>query len=117
MATFVNETSDSTHQDTTFVVKEIVYNPSGELPAAIEVKPGGEMEYRVSTYVACCACGLSLPRQDIGQDYLLPVISKRRGPTGLGFSTCDVICKTEDGSCAELAEDLRSGNGVAISDA
>ena len=121
IATFANETSDdySDYQDTVFVLKEVVYNtdPNGELPGVIEVDPSGEMYWEVSTYIGCCICGLSFPREDLGKDFLLPIKTKRMRPGGFGFRTCDIICKTEDESCAELAEDLRNGNGVAISNA
>ena len=65
IATFVNETQysvdefwgsddddpyETTHQNTTFILKEIVYNPSGELPSTIEIKSDGTIDGVPSLY-------------------------------------------------------------------
>jgi len=124
IATFVNETQysvdefwgsddddpyETTHQNTTFILKEIVYNPSGELPSTIEIKSDGTMEYRAFTETTCCLCGLSFSPQQMGQDYLLPMSHD-------SLSSCSIICSPDEGTfCEELVEELRSD--IAIADA
>lgn len=119
IARFVNETSYKiveeggspdlepypfTYQNTTFIVKEIVFNSDSSgtlLSSAIDIQPDGTMMYQTSTETTCCLCGRTLPAQNIGQDYLLPISISG------GLSTCEIICNVEDEFCNGIAVELR----------
>ena len=107
----VVEPYEFTFQNTTFEIKEIVFNratTSTSLPNDnwVTVQPDGTMMYEVSTETTCCICGRSFSVQSIGQDFLLPISGS--------LSTCDTICNIEDEWCNDIAVELSRGDGDVI---
>merc|ERR1712127_969633 len=94
------EPYEFTFQNTTFIIDEVVYNPSGNIPSAIDVQPDGTMKYRASTETTSCLCGRSFPADNIGETYLIPVSG--------GLSICSIVCNTEDEFCNDLIVELRN---------
>ena len=106
----VVEPYEFTFQNTTFEIKEIVFNrittTSTTLPNNnwVTVQPDGTMMYEVSTETTCCICGRSFSVESIGQDFLLPISGS--------LSTCDTICNIEDEWCNDIAVELSRGGDV-----
>ena len=95
-----------TFQNTTFVVKEIVYNRnpgSSELPTGMVVQSDGTTIYETTTETTCCLCGRSFAATDVGKDFLLPI-------TKVGeFLICDTACYVGEERCDDIANELRGG--------
>lgn len=101
IATFVDETRwteddhgfPTDYQNTTFTVKEIVYqrNPDSSLDNYVDVLPDGTMAVQKTTVTTCCLCGHELSVEDIGSDYLLEI-----SEYGDSFSICSASCRYSD---------------------
>ena len=99
------EPLEITFQNTTFVVKEIVYNRnpgSSELPTGMVVQSDGTTIYETTTGTTCCICGRSFAATDVGKDFLLPI-------TNGGFNICDTACSVGEERCDDIANELRGG--------
>jgi len=121
VATFTNETSYSTedddwggldYQNTTFIVKEILYQRDADIQlqnfSSINVEPDGTMIVTKSTVTTCCLCGRSLSADTIGRDFLLEIAQSSDT-----LSQCGVSCQMgedlqyEIGICDDTADALR----------
>lgn len=104
------EPYEFTFQNTTFEIKEIVFNRITTTSTTllnnnwVTVQPDGTMMYEVSTETTCCICGRSFSVESIGQDFLLPISGS--------LSTCDTICNIEDEWCNDIAVELRGGDVI-----
>ena len=119
IATFMNETTfeidddnnqddeffePATVQNTTWLVREIVWNTRSSWPKnGITIRNRNTIIYEASTETTCCMCGRSFSSNDIGKDMLIPI-------GGWQFSTCDIMCNMEDDECNDLAAELKSGD-------
>ena len=98
-------------QNTTFVVKEIVYNRdpgSDELPTGMVVQSDGTTIYETETETTCCLCGRSFAETDVGKEFLLPIAK------GGGFIECDTSCYVGEERCDDIANELRGGPSTTI---
>ena len=93
-----------TIQNTTWLVKEVVWNSSKRpyWPRGTTIQNRNTIIYEASTDTTCCVCGRSFSTNDIGKDMLIPI--------GGEFSTCSIMCNMEDGECNDLAAELKSGD-------
>ena len=103
------EPYEFTFQNTSFEIKEIVFNRNPTISTPnnnkwVTVQPDGTMMYEVSTETTCCICGRSFSVESIGQDFLLPISGS--------LSTCDTICNIEDEWCNDIAVELSRGGDV-----
>ena len=127
IATFINETSYEknddydygddeyepmvfTFQNTTWLVKEVVWNSSKRpyWPKGTTIQNRDTIIYESSTDTTCCVCGRSFSTTDIGNDFLLPIGNWQ-------FSTCSIKCNMEDEECNDLAAELKKDGGDEIS--
>ena len=123
IATFMNETSYEkvddydygddeyepmvfTYQNTTWLVKEVVWNSSKRpyWPKGTTIQNRDTIIYESSTDTTCCVCGRSFSTNGIGNDFLLPIGNWQ-------FSTCSIICNMEDEQCNDLAAELKKDGG------
>ena len=93
-----------TIQNTTWLVKEVVYNSSRRpyWPRGTTIQSRDTIIYEASTDTTCCVCGRSFSTNDIGKDMLIPI--------GGEFSTCSIMCNMEDDECNDLAAELKNGD-------
>ena len=91
-----------TYQNTTWLVKEVVWNSSKRpyWPRGTTIQNRDTITYEASTETTCCLCGQSFSSNDIGKDMLIPIGSWQ-------FSTCDIMCNMEDDECNNLAAELK----------
>ena len=96
-------------QNTTFIVKEILFNrdPNSPLQNIVEVQPDGTMLVHKSTVTDGPCPPRSMSAQDIGKDYLLTI---HKYGDGLGLSACGNSCHIGGGLCHETANELRTMN-------
>ena len=109
-------------ENTTFIVKEILYNsdPNTPLENSVEVQSDGTMVVHKSTVTECwglqpaCCCSSPWSAQDIGNDYLLTIneYGDSFGYCGDRFSHCGgntCQCRMGERSlCMETATELRA---------
>lgn len=95
-----------TYQNTTWLVKEIVYNSRRPYwPRGTTIQNRDTIIYEASTDTTCCVCGQSFSSNDIGKDMLIPI--------GGWFSTCSIMCNMEDDECNDLAAELKNGDEIS----
>ena len=96
-------------QNTTFIVKEILFNrdPNSPLQNIVEVQPDGTMLVHKSTVADGPCPPSSMSAQDIGKDYLLTI---HKYGDSLGMGPCGNSCHIGGGLCHETANELRTMN-------
>lgn len=105
------EPMEFTYQNTSFAIKEILFNrDTASFPNGMVVQSDGTLTYEAITTLTCCVCGREFYANDVGKEMLLPISSYG------GFSGCDTSCLIEDKFCSDLAILLREGGNTVFGD-